>query len=55
MESAQPALLYIVPLTLIPIAILAAVRGEIRDFWEGDALLAEKAGEILADDNEVNT
>ena len=42
MELAQPALLYIVPGVLIPIAILGLVRGEFRDLWEGDKRLDEE-------------
>ncbi len=37
MDNAQPALLYIVPGTLVPVAALALARGEFRDFWEGDS------------------
>lgn len=36
MSSAQPALLYIVPCTLIPIIITACIRGEFKDIWDGD-------------------
>ena len=36
MENAQPALLYIVPGTLIPTAALAAIRGDFGEFWDGD-------------------
>lgn len=36
MNYAQPALLYIVPCTLIPIALLAYFRGELKELWLGD-------------------
>ncbi|XP_059099244.1 signal peptide peptidase-like 2B [Tigriopus californicus] len=41
MESAQPALLYIVPFTLIPMATVAGVRGEFKEFWLGDKFFDE--------------
>lgn len=31
----QPALLYLVPFTLITSAIVAGCRGEMRQFWKG--------------------
>merc|ERR1719188_438037 len=36
MDSAQPALLYIVPCTLLPVMFTACVRGEFMDMWDGD-------------------
>jgi len=36
MNSAQPALLYLVPFTLIPISLVAWCRGELKAMWEGD-------------------
>ena len=36
MDSAQPALLYIVPCTLLPVMLAACARGEFRDMWDGD-------------------
>ena len=36
MDSAQPALLYIVPCTLLPVMFTACVRGEFKDMWDGD-------------------
>ena len=36
MDSAQPALLYIVPCTLLPIMLTACARGEFKDMWDGD-------------------
>lgn len=37
MDTAQPALLYIVPCTLVPVAALALARGEFKEFWGGDS------------------
>ena len=36
MDSAQPALLYIVPCTLLPVMLAACVRGEFKEMWDGD-------------------
>ncbi len=36
MHHAQPALLYIVPCTLIPVMLTACIRGEFREIWDGD-------------------
>ncbi|CAL4094166.1 unnamed protein product, partial [Meganyctiphanes norvegica] len=35
MEGAQPALLYLVPFTLIPTISIAAMRGEFKTMWSG--------------------
>ncbi|KAL1419747.1 hypothetical protein MTO96_004668 [Rhipicephalus appendiculatus] len=35
MKTAQPALLYLVPATLIPVVIIARQRGEFSDIWYG--------------------
>ncbi|XP_071520574.1 signal peptide peptidase-like 2B isoform X2 [Panulirus ornatus] len=37
LNSAQPALLYLVPFTLIPTFIVAAIRGEFMAMWRGDS------------------
>ncbi|XP_070815862.1 signal peptide peptidase-like 2A isoform X1 [Chaetodon trifascialis] len=34
-EMGQPALLYLVPFTLITSAVVAGCRGEMRQFWAG--------------------
>jgi hypothetical protein len=34
-SSAQPALLYLTPSTLVPVSILALMRGELRALWRG--------------------
>merc|ERR1719509_400068 len=36
MNSAQPALLYLVPFTLILTILVAALRGDLGPMWEGD-------------------
>lgn len=36
MNSAQPALLYLVPFTLIPTILVAWLRGDLPAMWEGD-------------------
>ena len=36
MNSAQPALLYLVPFTLIPTILVAALRGDLDTMWLGD-------------------
>ena len=35
-DQGQPALLYLVPSMLVPIAALAALRGELSALWQGD-------------------
>jgi len=37
MNSAQPALLYLVPFTLIPTIIVAWLRGDLPSMWQGDS------------------
>ena len=36
MNSAQPALLYLVPFTLIPTILVAWCRGDLASMWDGD-------------------
>ena len=36
MNSAQPALLYLVPFTLIPVFIVSFAAGDFWDMWQGD-------------------
>ena len=36
MKAAQPALLFIVPITLGPVSLLALLRGEFKEFWSGN-------------------
>merc|ERR1719507_528984 len=37
MNSAQPALLYLVPFTLVPTLLVAWIRGDLAAMWEGDS------------------
>lgn len=39
MAIAQPALLYLVPFTLVPVFVLGLWRRELKLLWEGDALV----------------
>ena len=36
MNSAQPALLYLVPFTLLPTILVASLRGDLNTMWVGD-------------------
>ncbi|OQR71260.1 signal peptide peptidase 2B-like [Tropilaelaps mercedesae] len=36
METPQPALLYLVPCTLLPVVLMALCRGELRAMWRGN-------------------
>jgi len=42
MNSAQPALLYLVPFTLIPTILVAWIRGDLASMWEGDLKVDEE-------------
>ncbi|KAK6035128.1 hypothetical protein COOONC_27366 [Cooperia oncophora] len=35
MKMAQPALIYLVPCTLVPICLMACMRGQFRLLWDG--------------------
>ena len=39
--AAQPALLYLVPCTLIPVFVISLVRNEVRQFWNGPEYLID--------------
>lgn len=49
MEKGQPALLYLVPCTLLPTYIIGCVRGEVRQLWSGP--LAKKEENTPANDS----
>lgn len=49
MHMAQPALIYLVPCTLIPIYLLALCRGEFGKLWNGHASHEdEKAATVVS-------
>lgn len=50
MNAAQPALLYLVPFTLIPIYLVALCRGEFMAIWKGDI----QDQELEGDDQSIN-
>lgn len=35
MESAQPALIYLIPFSLLPVMVLALIRKEFKILWNG--------------------
>lgn len=41
-KVAQPALLYLVPFTLLPIVLFAYKRNDIKDMWSGSILKGEE-------------
>merc|ERR1712110_171034 len=40
MKAAQPALLFLVPFTLVPVFLVSWIRGDLKTMWRGD--FAEK-------------
>ncbi|ODN05274.1 Signal peptide peptidase-like 2B [Orchesella cincta] len=40
-QTGQPALLYIVPCTLIPISVLGLIKRQFRDLWRGSMTITE--------------
>ena len=36
MKAAQPALLFLVPFTLVPVFIISWLRGDLAAMWRGD-------------------
>jgi len=47
MNSAQPALLYLVPFTLVPTVLVAWLRGDLPAMWQGDI---KDEGEVLSEE-----
>lgn len=47
MAVAQPALLYLVPFTLIPVFLLGLCRRELSLLWNGDGQVANVAVNVL--------
>ncbi|XP_078666873.1 signal peptide peptidase-like 2B isoform X1 [Branchiostoma floridae x Branchiostoma belcheri] len=57
MKNAQPALLYLVPCTLLTATFVACRRGEIKQFWRGTTVVSlrmryKKEGVLLEDQDE---
>jgi len=46
MSEAQPALLYLVPFTLIPVLLVAFIRGDLAAMWRGDFATLEESQEV---------
>ena len=36
MKAAQPALLFLVPFTLVPVFLVSWIRGDLKPMWRGD-------------------
>jgi hypothetical protein len=36
MKAAQPALLFLVPFTLVPVFLVSWIRGDLKAMWRGD-------------------
>ncbi|KJH53229.1 signal peptide peptidase [Dictyocaulus viviparus] len=51
MDTAQPALIYLVPCTLVPICIMAYIKGQLRLMWYGIDDLADPTAALR--ENEV--
>ena len=43
MNSAQPALLYLVPFTLVPTLLVAWIRGDLGAMWTGDSQVTQSS------------
>lgn len=54
MNSAQPALLYLVPFTLIPTILVAWIRGDLASMWEGDLKVDEEQDNDDDTDDEID-
>ncbi|XP_042239174.1 signal peptide peptidase-like 2B [Homarus americanus] len=55
LNEAQPALLYLVPFTLLPTYIVAAIRGEVVAMWHGDSnkFESEREDDVESADDDV--
>ena len=42
MKSGQPALLYLVPSVLIPVSIVALIKGQFRSLWDGKVVCMQR-------------
>ena len=42
MKSGQPALLYLVPSVLIPVSVVAVIRGQFRSLWDGKVVCIQR-------------
>lgn len=51
MNSAQPALLYLVPFTLLPTILVSWLRGDLPDMWEGDTKAMGQPRRCATSDN----
>uniref|UniRef100_A0A2P2HY25 Signal peptide peptidase-like 2B n=1 Tax=Hirondellea gigas TaxID=1518452 RepID=A0A2P2HY25_9CRUS len=54
MRGAQPALLYLVPCTLLPTVIIAAIREDLADMWRGDPPQEEVEPSSKAEEDSVS-
>ena len=43
MKSAQPALFYLVPFTLVPTLVVAWIRGDLAAMWNGDSQVTQSS------------
>ncbi|KAF2366949.1 Peptidase A22B signal peptide peptidase [Trinorchestia longiramus] len=55
MQGAQPALLYLVPCTLLTTVVIAAVRGDLASMWRGDGPHDESLAKIQDNEEEEAT
>ena len=47
MNSAQPALLYLVPFTLVPTLLVSWIRGDLAAMWTGDSQVTQSSNLVL--------
>ncbi|XP_043213429.1 signal peptide peptidase-like 2A [Amphibalanus amphitrite] len=53
MEAAQPALLYLVPLTLLPVVVVALIRRQLKLLWHGAK--QPSGGELIREHADYNS